>query len=60
MKKYSIEYKYGKYNTKEFNWSFTKDANRPYVYDDILDAVDEAEYISGLIGLYRRNDANLV
>lgn len=52
MKRYSIEYEYGNYVSKEFNWSFTKDANRPYAYDDILEAVEEAEYISGIVDLY--------
>lgn len=60
MKKYSIEYKYENYSIKEFSWSITKDANRPYAYDDILDAVEEMRYINDLIGSHRIKSVNLV
>lgn len=60
MKKYLIEYKYGIYTTKEFNWSITKDANKPYAYDDILDAVEEMGYINDLIESYRIKSVDLV
>lgn len=52
MKRYATEFRQGKCIIKEFNWSFTKDANRSYAYGDIGDAADEMEEMNKIVGYY--------
>lgn len=54
MKRYLIEYKHGNCITKEFNWSLTKDSNKPYAFSHIDDAEREMDEMNRLTSHYEK------